>query len=159
MGRFAGRVGTSHHACMLERMRPIISAFWLMLVGMPLANASDLCPTTDISLDAFLVRFAHDKAFQLDRVIYPLWIKYTPPASETPIVERWSRARLEKIDWPLFLPQAELKRWRYAQTVSIKSATKAIVKHNSGTDSYLRVFTFKYKSGCWYLERFTDESL
>lgn len=121
--------------------------------------ASELCPKADISLDAFLVSFAQDKSFQLDRVIYPLWIKYTPTESEAPTAERWSRSRLEKIDWPLFLSQAELKRWRYVQTVKINSAVKATVKHDSGTDSYLRTFTFTNKGGCWYLERLTDESL
>lgn len=123
------------------------------------ASATDLCRELDTSLESFLVRFADDKAFQLDRIAYPLRMKYTPPASERSVLEKWPRSRVEKIDWPLFLSVAELTRWKYVQTVQMISPDKAVVKHDSGSDNYFRTFIFRNRGGCWYLEHVSDNSL
>jgi hypothetical protein len=140
-------------------MKVLVFLWLVLLAGFSPSISANTCDTPDKSIESFLVRFADDKAFQRNRIIYPMRIKYMPPTSGNWVTERWPRARVDKIDWPLFLSHVELKRWGYTQTIKRHSNTHVTVRHDSGGDAYVRIFEFRNLSGCWNLVYLADYSL
>jgi hypothetical protein len=133
---------------------------WLALLSALCTSVyAGTCASPDKSIESFLVRFAGEKAFQRDRIVYPMRIKYMPPGSEDWKTERWPRSRVDKIDWPLFLSQAELKSSGYEQTIKRHNDNHVTVRHDSGGDAYVRVFEFRNLKGCWNLVFLADYSL
>ena len=134
--------------------------FWLALLSVfPTSIGASTCVAPDKNIDTFLIRFAGEKEFQRNRVVYPMRIKYKPANSEKWITERWPRARIDKVDWPLFLSKEELKRSGYEQTITRHNDNHVTVRHDSGGDAYVRIFEFRNLNGCWNLAYLADYSL
>ena len=81
---------------------------WLtiaVLLAVPSTSwAATSCARPDTAFDKFLTQFANDRAFQLERIVFPL--RVVVGDAKAPANEKWDRQRVTKLPPPLLVPRA-----------------------------------------------------
>jgi len=105
----------------------------------------------------FLSRFSRDQQFRNERIVFPLRVVVGSP-SEGQIKQRWSENDIgSKFNPPI--PSQQLREQGVTQYVSWQSSTEVEVKQSiPESDSYIVIYRFKLRSGCWFMVRYEDSS-
>jgi hypothetical protein len=118
------------------------------------------CIEKDKSFREFLPRFTDNRQFQLQRITFPLVVRFGEPFLAPPTIELWGIAAIRDFKTPIILSMAERKKRGLEQKVL--SATEQLVEvyhFRDEADSYRIRYLFRNYAGCWYLEQFHDTGL
>lgn len=131
---------------------------WLpiaVLFVVPCASwAATSCARPDTAFDTFLTQFANDRAFQLERIVFPLRVFVGD--AKAPASEKWDRPRVTKLPPPLLVPRAELRAQGLKQSArQVDSKRIEVVQSAAGAAAVRRLFMFELRSKCWYLASYT----
>jgi len=132
----------------------IIAALLLVAPGASWAAAA--CPRPDTAFDAFLTKFASDRAFQLERIVYPLHVLLGDAMAKSSVSEKWDRQRVGALKAPLLLPRSELGAHGLKQSARVLDSKKIEVTQFGAEASATRhLYVFELRSKCWYLASYS----
>jgi len=141
-------------------MKLLLACALVLFISAPVSAAGTPCEKADTSFAKFLRQFGENKQFQKRRIVLPLVARFGDYQMVAPEVKLMSSSELEKLDYPLFRSNEEMKRDGVAQSVLLSTKRYAeVVQDQADADSDRILFKFRSIGGCWFLEELHDKSL
>ncbi len=129
-----------------------------VLVFIALTYACTAAPARAEDFTVFLKKFIRDVQFRSDRVITSLPADLTSDCDDEPRHEIWNRAAVKK-NLIVPLSRNELEAQYLSQQITKVSRNEiSVFQFREEADSYLITYTFRRRSGHWYLVGYRDAS-
>lgn len=125
------------------------------------ATAAPVCATPDKDFAPFLVRFKNDASFQTARILFPLTVSVTEPASNGKMETTRHQVTLSELQSrpsriirgraeAAMLKDSEGKLCEKGPQIHGDKAT--FLQYSCNTDVYADTYHFARQNGCWFLQ-------
>jgi hypothetical protein len=154
------RSGRPHFHGRAHTMKVLLAIALALFVTASASATGTSCAKADASFGDFLRRFGENKQFQKQRIVLPLVARFGDYQVADPQIKLLSSSELDKLDYPLFRSNSEMRRDAIAQSVLLATKRYAeVIQDQDEADSDRVLFKFRSIGGCWFLEELHDTSL